>query len=164
MSEQVAEARNVLAAGTWSDQPVDRVVLAYDDRHRRRLMLTSASGRKILLNLAGARVLTDGDGLQLGDGKIVAVEAAPERLIEVRAADVHELIRITWHLGNRHLPTEILSDRLRIREDHVIKDLLARLGAQMQHVEEPFNPEGGAYGHGHVEGHGHAHDHGQAHG
>ncbi len=159
MSEQLAEARDVLDAGTWSDKPADRVVLAYDDRHRRRFVLTCASGRQILLNLADARVLADGDGLQLGDGAIIVVEAAPEKLIEVRAADARELIRITWHLGNRHLPTEILADRLRIREDHVILDLLQRLGAEMQHVEAPFNPEGGAYGHGHVESHSHGHDH-----
>jgi urease accessory protein len=158
MSEQLAEARSVLDAGTWSDKPVDRVVLAYDDRHRRRFVLTCASGRQILLNLADARVLADGDGLQLGDGAIIVVEAAPEKLIEVRAADAHELIRIAWHLGNRHLPTEILADSLRIRHDHVIEAMVIQLGAKVEHINVPFNPEGGAYGHGHVEGHDHSDD------
>ena len=99
MSEQTAEARDILDAGTWDAMPVDTVVLAYDDRHRRRFMLTCTSGRQVLLNLAEARVLTHGDGLQLQDGQVVIVEAALEKLVEVRAADGHELIRITWHLG-----------------------------------------------------------------
>ena len=165
MTDAIAEVREVLPAGSWDEAPEDFVVLTYDDRHRRRRVLSCTSGRQILLNLAEARVLADGDGLPLQGGGTVAVRAAPERLIEVRVADTHALLRVTWHLGNRHLPTEIFSDRLRIRDDHVILDLLHRLGAETTHIEAPFNPEGGAYGHGHVEGHTHgdAHDHAHQH-
>lgn len=153
------EAKRIAPAGDWSGAPVDRVVLAYDDRHRRRIVLTCESGRRVLLNLADATVLAHGDGLVLEGGGIVRVEAAPERLVEVRGLDPQHLLKLTWHLGNRHLPTEILAGVLRIRHDHVIADMLVRLGAKLTPVAAPFNPEGGAYGHGHVEGHDHGHDH-----
>jgi len=116
-------------------------------------------GLDFLLDLPEAVALADGDGLALEDGGTVAVKAAAERLIEVRAGAGLPLTRIAWHLGNRHLPTEILGDALRIREDHVILDMLQKMGARTALVEAPFHPEGGAYGHGRT----HSHDHGQGH-
>ena len=111
------------------------------------------------------RCCAAGDGLRLEDGRIVAVEAAPERLLEITCADERALARIAWHLGNRHLATEIGERTIHIRDDHVIADMVRGLGAEVRSVERPFNPEGGAYGHGAVHGHshgdgrGHAHDH-----
>jgi len=134
------------------------VTLAYDDRYRRRGLLTTDSGEEILLDLAEAAELRDGMALELEDGRFILVRAAAEPLTEVRGADPHHLLRLCWHLGNRHLPVQVEADRLLIRHDHVIEDMLIRLGATICAVTEPFSPEGGAYGHGRTHGHSHSHD------
>jgi urease accessory protein len=143
-------AQMVKRAGQWSGAPLDEVTLDYDGRHRRRVMLACASGRRVLLDLAEATVLRDGDGLETPDG-VILVRAADETLDEITCASAPELMRLAWHLGNRHLATEIHGDRLLIRHDHVIADMAERLGGRVRPVRAPFNPEGGAYGgdHGH---------------
>ncbi len=151
-------ATHVLLASHWSGVAADTVVLDHDNRHRRRLAMTGAGGLDFLLDLPEATTLRDGDGLALEDGRIVAVRAAAEPLTEVRGSDTAALVRLAWHLGNRHLPTQLDGDRLLIRRDHVIEAMLTGLGATVSHVDAPFDPEGGAYGHGH-EGHGHEGDH-----
>jgi urease accessory protein len=175
-------AHSVLPAGAWSGEPADAVVLDYDERYRRRVAMTGVRGLGFLLDLPEAVMLRAGDGLALEDGRIVEVVAAPESLVEIRAADAAALTRIAWHLGNRHLPTELLRKSLRIRRDSVIEDMARGLGGTVVAIEAPFNPEGGAYvrgaasahdhhdhdhdhGHGHGDdhGHGHGHDHGHAH-
>ncbi len=153
-------AIDVERAGTWQGPVVDSVVLDYDGRHRRRRVLRGENGFEFLLDLAQAMVLAGGDGLVLEDGRRVRVEAAPERLLEITCADPAELARVAWHLGNRHLPTEITGARLLIRHDPVIADLLRGLGACLTVIQAPFNPEGGAYGGAHAARHGHGHDHG----
>ena len=150
--------------GDWSGAAADTVVLDFDHRHRRRLAMTGTGGLEFLLDLAEAEALADGDGLVLDDGRLVAVTAAAEPLVEVTCDDTGHLVRVAWHLGNRHLPTELLGDRLRIRRDHVIEDMLVKLGATVSHVSAPFNPEGGAYGHGRTHGHDHGDDHDHHHG
>jgi urease accessory protein len=175
-SQTHSAAKEVRAKGTWQGSAVDRVELDYDARFRRRILLTCLSGREVMLDLPKATVLNQGDGLVTEDG-IVEVRAAPEKLAEITALDQHHLVRIAWHLGNRHLPTEVVPTeidglKLRIREDHVIIDMAKKLGADVAMIEAPFNPEGGAYGHGrthdHGHGHGHdrlsSHDHGHDHG
>jgi urease accessory protein len=148
-------ATRVIPAGSWTGEPADTLVLARDDRHRRRLVMRCRGGTAFLLNLAEAKVMRDGDALELEDGRLILVRAAAEPLIEVTANDPAQLVRIAWHLGNRHLPTQVLGDRLLIRADHVIEDMLAKLGARVTRIEAPFDPEGGAYGHGGTTGHGH---------
>jgi urease accessory protein len=159
-------ATKVFASSEWSHVATDRVVLDHDGRHRRRLALKGEGGTEFLLDLPEARTLRDGDGLLLEDGRIVEVKAAPETLSEVRGKDPDHLLRLAWHLGNRHLPTQILGDRLLIRHDHVIDAMLRGLGATVTTVEAPFDPEGGAYGdHGHDHhGHDHKHPHDHGHG
>jgi urease accessory protein len=155
-------ATDILLAGLWGGKPADVVRLDYDKRTRRRISLTGVGGLEFLLDLAKAPVLRAGDGIRLEDGRIVAVETAPERLLEITCADAHQLARIAWHLGNRHLATEIGERVIHIRDDHVIADMVRGLGARTRAVERPFNPEGGAYGgavHGHDHAHGHHHDH-----
>ena len=149
-------ATRVFRAGEWSAVATDTVVLDYDHRHRRRMVMTGGGGLAFLLDLPDAVALRDGDGLLLDDGRIVAIKAAPEALAEVRGRDATHLLRLAWHIGNRHLPAEIRGDALLIRQDHVIEDMLAGLGATVAPVSAPFDPEGGAYGgdHGH---HGHHH-------
>jgi urease accessory protein len=161
-------ADKVIAAGQWTGAPADTVVLDFDERYRRRVAMTGVGGLVFLLDLAEAAMLRGGDGLSLEDGRIVEVVAAPEPLAEIRAADGIGLARVAWHLGNRHLPTEILPKALRIRRDPVIETMANGLGARVIALEAPFNPEGGAYvkadegqahhhdrhhGHGHASGH-----------
>ncbi|THD62358.1 urease accessory protein UreE [Phenylobacterium sp.] len=142
----------------WHGKPIDRVVLDYDGRHRRRIVLTGESGAQYLLDQAEAIHLRGGDGLQT-DAGVVAVLAKPEPLIEVRAESPEALIRLAWHIGNRHLAAAIQANRILIRRDHVIAHMLEHQGASVREVEEAFDPEGGAYqDHSHDHG-GHGHDH-----
>lgn len=153
MSTDPFPVAEVLPRGQWSGEPQDRVVLDYDDRFRRRIVLSGQSGTKVLLDLAEPQLLRDGDGLRLDTGGIVAVEAAAEKLAEITCESTAELVRVAWHLGNRHLPTQLMDGKLRIREDHVIIDMVGKLGAAVKLIEAPFEPEGGAYGHGQVHSH-----------
>ena len=139
----------IKAADSWSGQPADRVVLDYDDRHRRRIAMTGNKGTAFLLDLPLPAELRGGDALLLEDGRLVEVVAAPELLLEVRCADARHLARIAWHIGNRHVDVQVIGDRLRIRRDHVIEDMLRGLGAVLRHIEAPFDPEPGAYDHQH---------------
>jgi urease accessory protein len=156
-------ATQVRAQHSWSEPPADTVVLDFDDRHRRRMAMTGTRGLEFLLDLENAVVLRGGDALVLDDNRLVEVVAAPEQLIEIRGADPQHLVRVAWHLGNRHLPTQIMPKGLRIRRDHVIEAMVRGLGARVIEIEAPFDPEGGAYaggGHAQAEAHDHAaHDH-----
>ncbi|MGE3628004.1 MAG: urease accessory protein UreE, partial [Hyphomicrobiales bacterium] len=147
--------------------PADRVVLDYDDRFRRRIVLRGVKGTRFLLELPEPRLLMDGDGLRLDTGAIVAVEAAAEDLAEITCGDARELVRVAWHLGNRHLPAQLMEGRIRIRQDHVIIDMVRQLGASVELIKAPFQPESGAYGqaqaHGHDHGHSHSHSHDHHH-
>jgi urease accessory protein len=143
-------ASQVARAGTWrAADAVDRVVLDAEERHRRRVVLTGEGGTRFLLDLAEATGLRDGDGLMLDDGTVVAVVAKPEALVEIAATDAAALARIAWHLGNRHTELQVVGDKLRMRRDHVLEDMLAGLGAHLTAIEAPFEPERGAYRHGH---------------
>lgn len=158
-------ATQILPAGQWQARTArDAVTVDFDDRHRRRKRYTGERGTSFLLDLPEATVLRDGDGLLLEGGGVILVRAAPEPLIEIRARDGLHLMRLAWHLGNRHLPAEIGAERILIRADHVIERMLLGLGATLARVEAPFNPEGGAYGeHNRHAGH-HHHEHGHDHG
>lgn len=142
-------ATEVLPAGSWSPPAADQVTLDAEGRHRRRVAMKGEGGLAFLLDLPQPVGLRDQDGLQLEDGRVVLVRAAPEALVEITAKDASALARIAWHLGNRHFPAEILGGRIRIRRDHVIEALMLKLGASVEHIEAPFQPEGGAYGHHH---------------
>jgi urease accessory protein len=154
-------ARDVKRAGSWEERDaLDSVVLDADDRHRRRITLIGTLGTTFLLDLPRATPLRDGDGLVLEDGAIVRVVGRAEPLIEIVAADARELARLAWHLGNRHTDVQVIGERLRIRRDHVLEEMLTRLGANLTPVEAPFEPERGAYEGGHGHDHGHDHEHG----
>ncbi|WP_018700147.1 urease accessory protein UreE [Amorphus coralli] len=156
-------AATVLPAGSYTEA-ADSVTLDHDGRHRRRIALTGTGGLAFLLDLPEAVALRHGDGLLLEDGRIVRVEAVPEPLLEVTANDPHHLLRLAWHLGNRHLPAMIDAERILIRRDHVIADMVRGLGGRVTEIDAPFDPEGGAYGgHGHAHAHAHAEAHGHAH-
>jgi urease accessory protein len=149
-------AAAVLPAGSWdAAEEIDRVLIDFDRRHRRRILLRTEKGREVLLDLPQAVRLRHGDGLAVEAGGVVRVCARPEALLEIHAHDAGEMVRIAWHLGNRHLPVQLVGDRVRIRADHVIKEMVEGLGGHVDAVEAPFDPEAGAYGGG-----GHQHQHG----
>lgn len=169
-------ATAVIGQYNWIEAAIDTVVLDFDDRHRRRMVMTGTRGLEFLLDLENAVALRGGDALVLEDGRRVEVVAAPEPLIEIRGTDPGHLVRLAWHLGNRHLPTQIMAKGLRIRRDHVIEEMVKGLGARIIEIEAPFDPEGGAYApaqqshahHDHAhhdhEHRGCSHDHDHAHG
>ena len=155
MTQPAPIAPDFRRAGTWSG-PADRVTLDYEARFLRRKRLTADSGAQFVVDLPETVSLEDGDALVLEDGRQVEVVAAPEPLVAVTGP---ALPRLAWHIGNRHTPCEIGADRLVIRHDHVLEDMLRGLGATLERFDGPFRPEGGAYGHGRTMGHSHGHGH-----
>jgi urease accessory protein len=149
-------------AGRWPrENAAGSLTLDFDARHRRRIRLTTDQGESVLLDLPQTIAMADGDALQLEDGRLFKIQAAAETVIEIRHKEPDQLMRLAWHLGNRHLPTEIHDRILRIRPDHVIEEMLHRFGAELVKVQAPFQPEGGAYA-GNVGRHDHdgrVHDH-----
>ncbi|KIN63935.1 Urease accessory protein UreE [Sulfitobacter noctilucicola] len=140
-------------AGDWSKTAQDRCVLNYDERFLRRRVVTTAQGQDILVDLEHTTSLEQGDALVLGDGTLIEIVAAPQTLLQIEGDD---LVRLAWHVGNRHTPCQIERTRLLIQSDPVIGHMLEHLGAKVTEVSEPFTPEGGAYGHGRT----HSHEHG----
>lgn len=136
--------------------PDDTITLQYDDRFRRRIVMTSDSGLEFLLDLPAATHLRDGFALVLEDGCSILVRAGIEELMEARSGDSAELVRAAWHVGNRHCPCEIHAGRLVMRRDHVVRRMLKSLGCAVIDITGPFEPESGAYsgqhGHHHEQG------------
>ena len=147
-------ARRIERAGGWQGVAADRVRLGYDARFLRRRTLATTGGARLLVDLAQTVSLEGGDAFVTEAGAFIAVEAAPEALIEIEAP-APALVRLAWHIGNRHTPAQIEPGRILIQADHVMADMLARLGASMREIEAPFSPERGAYGHGRTQGHDH---------
>lgn len=136
------------SSGHWPRHAaVGALTLDFEARHRRRIRLRTDQNEEILLDLPRTVAMADGDGLQLEDGRWLEVRAAAETVVEVRHPAPEQLARLAWHLGNRHLPTEIGTGVLRIRPDSVIEAMLAGLGAVLVKVLSPFQPEGGAQRH-----------------
>ena len=140
-------------AGQWDCKAADRVILDAGDRQRRRIVLTGERGTKFLLDLPQPTALHDGDGLVLDDGAHRLRRGKPEPLIEIAATNANEFVRLAWHIGNRHADVQIVGEKLRIRRDHVLEDMLRGLGATLASLEAPFDPEPGAYVHEHDEFH-----------
>ena len=140
------------------------IALDYEGRLLRRKKLASGTG-DFLVDLPEVTSVEDGDAFELSDGRRIVMRAKPEPVLVIRG----HLARLAWHIGNRHTPCRIEADRLIIRQDHVLEAMLRQLGAEIQHANLPFRPEGGAYGHGrtfghdHGSSHDHAHDHRHAH-
>jgi urease accessory protein len=151
----------VRPSGQWpAPQQVGRITLAFDDRHRRRLLMTDDGGEAFMLDLPHAVLLADGDGLELEGGGFIQVVAAEEDMAELHCATPEELARIAWHIGNRHMAVQIIPGGLRLPWDHVLVEMLEGLGAKVEKCRAPFHPEGGAY----AKAHDHAPDHGYRHG
>jgi urease accessory protein len=133
-------------AGEWPQElAAGSITLDFDHRHRRRIRLVTDQGDELLLDLATAIAMADRDGVQLDDGTWFIVRAAAEPVVDVAHPEPRQLVRLAWHLGNRHVPTELRGDALRIRPDHVIEDMLRGFGATVVTRQAAFQPEGGAY-------------------
>jgi urease accessory protein len=133
-------------AGEWPQELASgSITLDFDHRHRRRIRLVTDQNDEVLLDLLTAIAMADRDGVQLDDGTWLIVRAAAEAVVDVAHPEPHQRVRLAWHLGNRHVPTEICGDVLRIRPDHVIEDMLLGLGATLVKIQAAFQPEGGAY-------------------
>lgn len=137
-------ATAILPAGQWHTA-AHSVTLDYDRRYRRRLRFVSDQGAEILLDLPEAIHIRGGDALALEDGTCAEIRAADEDLLEITASSPDALIRLAWHLGNRHLSVQFLPSKLRILDDHVIADMVRQLGGSAIPISAPFDPEGGAY-------------------
>lgn len=134
-------------------QPVDYLVLAHDERRVRRKVLRAKNGTEVLLDLPQTTTLEPGQLLEFAPAQFVEVVAADELLYEIRAEDAGHLLRLAWHIGNRHTPAQLDPERILIKRDHVLKTMLEGLGATVINVSEPFFAEHGAY---------HSHSHGDA--
>ena len=147
-----------------AERVADSLILDHEARLRRRVALKGEGGLEFLLDLERANVIEDGDAVKLEDGRLVQIKAAPEKLIAITTDNPLRLVKVAWHLGNRHVATEITNDTLYIAHDHVLLEMVRGLGATAAAVERPFRPERGAYaGHEHDADCGHAHAHGDAH-
>lgn len=130
-------------------RPFATLALEADERRIRRKALRLPEGEDVLIDFPATVTLADGDALQLQDGRLVGIKAAAEALYEITGRDRAHIVRLAWHIGNRHLPAQLEEKRLLIRRDHVIRDMLIGLGATVRDIEEPFSPEHGAYSHSH---------------
>ena len=148
-------------------RPAARLILPFELRQRSRLLAVMDSGEEVGLLLPRGTVLRGGDRLQVSDGRLVEVVAAPEEVSILRGADARTLARAAYHLGNRHVAVQITGDSLRFLRDHVLDDMLRGLGMKIEADVLPFEPEAGAYSasnsHGHSHGHSHDHDHEHGH-
>lgn len=151
MKEQSARTQTLHHAGCWSNGH-SHVTLTYDARFLRRKVLTTAHGERFLVDLPHTTSLNHGDAFELADGRMIEVIAAKEDLLEITGDN---LTRLAWHIGNRHTPCQIEPHRLLIQRDHVLRDMLEKLGASLRDINEPFSPEGGAYGYGRTHSHAH---------
>lgn len=148
-------AVEVLPAGSWPEAEAgSTATLPFDAREKRRFKLQDDHGNAFLLDLVKPTVLREGDALTLEGGGFIRVSEAPEPIVDAKGKDACQTARLAWHLGNRHLPVQILPDgTIRFRADSVIEAMLIGLGAETKAHNAPFSPEPGAYA-----GHGHAHD------
>jgi urease accessory protein len=144
-------------AGEYEGIPFDLVLLDHQERRLRRRLLTLVHGDEVLVDLPETTSFESGDVLVLDDGRLVDIQAVEEKLYEIRARDMAHMAELAWHLGNRHLPTQISGEedfagpRILIARDEIIRTMLIGLGAEVREISEPFSPVQGAYhNHGHV--------------
>ncbi|HKO88020.1 MAG TPA: urease accessory protein UreE [Burkholderiales bacterium] len=150
----VEEKTSVLEGGT---SPIADLVLPFEARQKSRFLAVLSNGEEVSLFMPRGTILRGGEWLKAKDGRIVRVLAAHERIMEVRCKDAQTLARTAYHLGNRHVHLQVGDGWLRLEHDHVLKEMLLGLGASIEEIEAPFEPEAGAYGG--LGGHSHAHAH-----
>ena len=140
-------------SGLWPEHKAyASITLEFEARHRRRLRLDLDNGEEVLLDLNKAVAMSGGDGLLMENGQWIKVIAASEPVLKISTKDRGLFVRLAWHLGNRHVAADIRDDSIVIKPDHVLKEMLQGLGAVVEEISDPFQPEGGAYSeHNHLE-------------
>lgn len=136
----------------------DVITLDYEGRFLRRKRLCTDKGEEFMVELPETISLAANDGFLLNDGRLIAIRPKPEPLAKITHS---QIVRVAWHIGNRHTPCQIADDHLLIQQDHVLEGMLRHLGAHIEYITAAFTPEGGAYGHGRTHGHDHGHHHWQ---
>ncbi|EEC9666838.1 urease accessory protein UreE [Escherichia coli] len=140
-------------------QTTASVTLPVDMQVKSRIKVTLNDGRQAGLLLPRGLLLRDGDILSNENGdEFIKVIAADEAVSVVRCADPFMLAKACWHLGNRHVPLQIMPGELRYHHDHVLDDMLRQFGLDVDFAHLPFEPEAGAYA-----SKSHAHNHDQEH-
>ncbi len=148
--------------------------LPFDSRQKSRLRATLVSGEEVGLMLPRGEILRGGDLVAASDGRVIEIISEEEKILHIDADSPQALAKVAYHLGNRHVPVEVGEGYLRIAQDHVLEEMVRKLGAKVKHVEAPFEPEAGAYAGGHhrhdemghggkIHDHHHGHDHGHHH-
>ena len=133
------------------------ISLDYEGRFLRRKRLQTDDGEDFMVEFPKTISLSPSDGIVLDDGRVIGIRPKPEMLAKITHSN---LMRMAWHIGNRHTPCQIEDDHLLIQQDHVLEDMLRTLGAKITHTANTFTPEGGAYVHGRTHSHHHQeHDH-----
>jgi urease accessory protein len=174
------KARLKVPRGAYRLEVKGKLTLPFDSRQKSRLRTRLASGEEVGLMLPRGEILRGGDLVVASDGRVIEVAAEPESVLHITCTSQPDLTRAAYHLGNRHVPVEVGEGFLRIAADHVLEEMLKGLGAALEPMQAPFEPEAGAYGGGHrhnddEQGHsgrihqygehqGHDHDHGHGHG
>ncbi len=133
-------------------KPADRAILPFDARCKSRLLVTLESGERVALVVERGRLLRGGDRLRLDADREIEIVAADEALIEACSDDPLVIAKAAYHLGNRHVAVQVMPNRLRFLDDHVLAQMVAGLGLSATRIVAPFEPEGGAYGHHHAHG------------
>ena len=160
------KAKLKIARAAYKLEVRGQLALPFDSRQKSRLLTRLVSGEEVGLKLPRGEILRGGDLVTASDGRVIEIVALPEKLLHIESGS---LAKAAYHLGNRHVPVQVGETFLRIAEDHVLEEMLLKLGAKVSHVEAPFEPEAGAYAGGHHQhdemGHGgkihdhHDHDH-----
>jgi len=133
-------------------KPIDRAILPFDVRCKSRLLVTLESGEKAALAVERGRLLRSGDRVRLDADREIEIVAADEALLEATSEDPLTIAKAAYHLGNRHVAVQVMPNRLRFLDDHVLAQMVAGLGLRVTRIVAPFEPEGGAYGHHHAHG------------
>ena len=162
-----------IARGAYKLRIKGRLELPFEARQKSRLRTKLVSGEEVGLMLPRGEILRGGDLVTASDGRVIEVVAEPEKLLHIES---DSLPKVAYHLGNRHVPVQVGQTFLRIAEDHVLEEMLKKMGAKVSRIEAPFEPEAGAYaggqhqheemGHGgkiHDHHHDHDHDHDHEH-
>jgi len=152
----VREFTQILAPMT-SPETLEQVTLTFHQREKSRLKVVLPSGEEIGLFLPRGTVLKAGDVLSNDQNQKIEIVAANETVSTVTADDPHLLLRIAYHLGNRHVPLQVEKAWLRYGHDHVLDEMVTLLGGHVAVEQQPLHPESGAYGGGHSHGHEHSH-------
>ncbi|KRA40271.1 urease accessory protein UreE [Devosia sp. Root635] len=136
---------SLLPPGHGRGLPFDTVTLEHTERRLRRKLLRLSHGEEVLVDFPQTVTLDHGSALELEDGRLAGIIAADELLYEIRARDTAHLVRLAWHIGNRHTSAQLEESRILIKRDHVLRAMLEGLGATVSNVTEPFFAEHGAY-------------------